>query len=75
MKEIPPGLAPSQPWLIVAAFPTHHPRTIGRTRNRSDAEAMVRFLQRKIPNGSFSVVFAADDSPTDLPPQPSAIYL
>ncbi|NJN57311.1 MAG: hypothetical protein HC879_07300 [Leptolyngbyaceae cyanobacterium SL_5_9] len=35
----------NQPWLIVAVFPGHHPKVIGRTCNRADADATVRFLR------------------------------
>ncbi|NJR63523.1 MAG: hypothetical protein HC769_34935, partial [Cyanobacteria bacterium CRU_2_1] len=50
-----------RPWVIVAVFPGHKPREIGRTQNRSDAEAYVRFLQRRVPQGRFYVMFDPGD--------------
>jgi hypothetical protein len=45
------------PYAIIAAFPGHKPKAIGHTHNRVDADAMVRFLQRRIPHGAFYVIF------------------
>lgn len=45
------------PYLVVANFPGRMPQIVGRTYNRADAEAQVRFLQRQIKNGSFFVAF------------------
>jgi hypothetical protein len=45
------------PYLIVAAFPGKMPRAIGRTYNQSDAEEHVRFLQRRMNEGMFYIVF------------------
>lgn len=56
---------PQRPWALVAVMPQHQPRTIGRFANRSDAEAMMRFLQRKVPNGYYSVMFDPDDRSLD----------
>ncbi|NJO43293.1 MAG: hypothetical protein HC769_24370 [Cyanobacteria bacterium CRU_2_1] len=57
------GRNDDRPYAIVAIFPGHKPKIIGRRRNRSDAEDMVRFLQRRIPNGTFYVMF--DPMPED----------
>lgn len=46
-----------RPYLVVASFPGEMPRAIGRTYNKSDAEANVRFLQRRMTDGSFYIVF------------------
>lgn len=46
-----------RPWVIVVIFPGYKPREIGRTANRADAEAFVRFLQRRVTRGAFYVVF------------------
>jgi hypothetical protein len=51
-----------QPWQIIAVFPGHKPKPIGRTHNRADADDMVRFLQRKVPTGAFYVVFDPDEA-------------
>ena len=45
------------PYLVVAAFPGRMPQIIGRTYNRVDAEAHVRFLRRRMMEGSFFLVF------------------
>lgn len=52
-----------RPWTIVATFPGHKPKEIGRVRNRADADAHVRFLQRHVPQGAFYVVFDPEDDP------------
>lgn len=49
-------------YLIVADFPGELPRAIGRTYNKTDADDHVRFLKRRMTNGSFYVVF--DPEPT-----------
>jgi hypothetical protein len=49
------------PWVLVAVMPQHKPRPIGQFVNRSDAEAMMRFLQRKVPSGAFYVLFDPGD--------------
>lgn len=51
-----------RPYAIIAAMPGHKPKAIGRSNNRIDADSMVRFLQRKVPNGSFYVVFDPDET-------------
>lgn len=43
--------------LVVADFPGKLPRAIGRTYNKTDADDQVRFLKRRMANGSFYVVF------------------
>jgi hypothetical protein len=45
------------PYLVVVIFAGRMPQIIGRTYNRADAEAQVRFLQRQMKNGSFFVAF------------------
>ncbi len=44
-------------YLVLAIFPGQMPQIIGRTYNRADAEAQVRFLQRQMKNGDFFVAF------------------
>lgn len=51
----------SAPYAIVAAFPGYKPKAIGRTYNRADADEMVRFLQRRIPNATFYVMFEPEE--------------
>lgn len=51
---------PTPSYAIIAAMPNHKPREIGRTRNRADADDMVRFLQRRVKGGRFYVVFDPD---------------
>lgn len=55
-------------WAIVAVFPGHKPKTIGRTCHRADADAYLRFLQRHITQGSFYVLYDPEqaDTPTEL---------
>ncbi len=48
------------PYLLVAIFSGRMPQIIGRAYNPSDAEAQVRFLQRRVKNGSFLVAFEAE---------------
>jgi hypothetical protein len=43
-------------------MPGHKPRAIGRSNNRIDADSMVRFLQRKVPNGAFYVIFDPEET-------------
>lgn len=50
-----------RPWTIVATFPGHKPKQIGRVRNRADADAHVRFLQHHVPQGAFCVVFDPEE--------------
>jgi hypothetical protein len=45
------------PYLVVAIFSGRMPQIVGRTFNRADAEAHVRFLQRRLAAGSFFVAF------------------
>ena len=45
------------PYLVVAIFAGRMPQIVGRTYNRADAEALVRFLQRRLGEGSFFVAF------------------
>jgi hypothetical protein len=59
---VPDSLTSRQPYAIVAVFPARKPKAIGRTRNRSDAEDMARFLGRKIPKGAFYVIFDPEES-------------
>jgi hypothetical protein len=49
-------------YAIAAIFPGCQPKTISRTPNRSDAEEMVRFLQQKIPNGTFHIILQREES-------------
>lgn len=56
------SLKNSQPYAIVAVFPSRKPKAVGRTRNRSDADAMVRLLERRIPKGAFYVIFDPEES-------------
>jgi hypothetical protein len=49
-------------YAIIAAMPNHKPREIGRTCNRADAEDTVRFLQRRVKDGRFYVVFDPADT-------------
>lgn len=51
------------PYLIVAAFPKRMPQIIGRTYKRADAEAHMRFLQRRMTQGTFYLVY--DPEPID----------
>jgi hypothetical protein len=46
-----------RPWIVMAIFPGHKPREVGRTCHRADADAYVRFLQRHLREGEFYVVF------------------
>jgi hypothetical protein len=46
-----------RPWVVMAIFPGHLPREIGRTRHRSDADAYVRFLKRHLTQAEFYVMF------------------
>jgi hypothetical protein len=52
----------SRPYAIIAAMPGHKPRAIGRSNNRIDADSMARFLQRKVPNGAFYVIFDPEET-------------
>jgi hypothetical protein len=52
------------PYLVVAIFAARMPQIVGRTYNRVDAEAQVRFLQRQMKNGSFFVAFEPEPQPT-----------
>lgn len=65
---VPDSLTSRQPYAIVAVFGDRQPKAIGRTRNRSDADAMVRFLVRKIPKGTFSVIFDPEESYNPIAP-------
>lgn len=56
-----PSFANNHLWVLVAVMPQHKPHPIGRFANRSDAEAMMRFLQRKVANGAFYVLFDPGD--------------
>ncbi|GET39485.1 hypothetical protein [Microseira wollei] len=60
------GLKNSQPYAIVAVFPERKPKAVGRTRNRSDAEDIARFLSRKVPKGAFYVIFDPEESYTQM---------
>lgn len=53
-------------YAIIAAMPNHKPREIGRTCNRADADDMVRFLQRRVKDGKFYVVFDPADTDNDF---------
>ncbi|MBW4657339.1 MAG: hypothetical protein KME15_01585 [Drouetiella hepatica Uher 2000/2452] len=46
-----------RPWIVIAQFPGHKPKAITRTANRSEAEDLVRFLTRRVPQGYFYVIF------------------
>lgn len=50
-------------YLVIVSTPGHKPTAIGRLANRVDADAMVRFLQRKVPNKTFYVVFEPHPQP------------
>jgi hypothetical protein len=62
----PDSLTSRQPYAIVAVFPARKPKAIGRTRDRSDAEDMARFLGLKIPKGAFYVIFDPEESYTQM---------
>jgi hypothetical protein len=59
--SVPDSLTSRQPYAIVAVFPGRKPQAVGRTCNRSDADAMARFLQRRIPKGTFYVTFEPEE--------------
>jgi hypothetical protein len=46
-----------RPWIIIASFPNHAPKAIARTSYKTDAEAHIRFLQRYMTNGTFTIVY------------------
>jgi len=71
MVQHSPGSSQCRPWQVVAVFPGHKPKAIGRTHNRTDADAMVRFLRRKILTGSFYVVFDPDETAPPKTTQPN----
>lgn len=74
-EEIQPCNA-HRPWVVVVIMPQQKPRPIGRYANRSDAEATLRFLQRKVPNGAFYVIFdPAEPMPLPFPTEPFPIHL
>lgn len=50
-------MSTNRPYAIVAVFPGHKPKIISRTHNRSDAEDIVRFLQHRVPNATFYMIF------------------
>lgn len=52
----------SQHYAIVAVFPGRKPQAVGRAHNRSDADAMARFLEQQIPKGRFYVVFDVEET-------------
>ncbi|HAZ46934.1 MAG TPA: hypothetical protein DDW76_34375 [Cyanobacteria bacterium UBA11369] len=60
------SLTSRQPYAIVAVFPGRKPKGVGRTRNRSDAEDMARFLGIKIPKGAFYVIFDPEEIYTQM---------
>ena len=64
-----------RPYAIIAAMPEHKPKAIGRSNIRIDADSMVRFLQRKVPNGTFYVIFDPEETcpPLDRSPQPEIL--
>ncbi|MCU0569430.1 MAG: hypothetical protein MUF49_22990 [Oculatellaceae cyanobacterium Prado106] len=49
-----------RPWMIIATFPGHPPKAIARTSYKADADAHIRFLQRYMNQGDFSVVLESD---------------
>lgn len=56
-------MSTDRPYAIVAVFPGHKPKIISRTHNRSDAEDIVRFLQRRVPNATFYMIFEPESEP------------
>lgn len=50
------------PFAIIAAMPGHKPKAIGRSNSRIDADGTIHFLQRKVPNGSFYVIFDPEET-------------
>jgi hypothetical protein len=45
-----------RPWIIIATFPGHQPKPIARTSYKADAEAHIRFLQRYMSKGTYTIV-------------------
>ncbi|KAM3099480.1 hypothetical protein ACKFKF_14405 [Phormidesmis sp. 146-12] len=70
MRDSRPNPHFHRPYAVVAVMPGHKPREIGQFNNRSDADAMVRFLRRSVPAGDFFVTFDCEDLPgaIDTPP-------
>lgn len=45
------------PWTIVRQLPNLQQITVGRFRNRSDAEGHLRVLKQLMPQSQFAIVF------------------
>jgi len=52
-------------WALVRLLPTQQWVVVGRFHRRSDAEGHCQFLQHRMPNESFKVVFDLPESDRD----------
>jgi hypothetical protein len=61
-----------RPWTIIATFPGHQPKAIARTSYKADAEAHIRFLQRYMSKGTYTLTCESESAEhSDQLPVPS----